>query len=73
MRKLPLLMTLFAGLMILNNPILAQKKAKISKNKQAAINSVDSREQELIELSDKIMSIGDQQRNAAGCASVCTK
>ena len=59
MRKLPLLTTLLASLMTLSHPLLAQKKNKISKNKQAVIKSVDSREQELIELSDKIWAYAE--------------
>ncbi len=36
--------------------VLGQKKAKISKNKQAVINSVENHSEEFIEMSDKIWS-----------------
>jgi len=46
-------------LILLSNPLFAQKSKKISKVKQVVINSVATHRQELIGLSDKIWALAE--------------
>ncbi|MCB0840986.1 MAG: amidohydrolase, partial [Bacteroidetes bacterium] len=58
MKPLPLLI-IFSWFLFSHLSVLAQKKDKISKSKQAVIESVEKHQAELIELSDKIWAYAE--------------